>query len=79
MKTAEGVTPAPGLGYALIGFLSMYAILAAICITLLLRMATGAPPELLEEEDGPNDNGPRNPRVPEENEEKEMLREGNFR
>lgn len=49
MRTEEGVTPAPGIWVALIGFATLYVILAAICILLLRRMATGAPEELEED------------------------------
>jgi cytochrome d ubiquinol oxidase subunit I len=69
MRTTEGVTPAPGIGYALIGFMSLYVVLGTICVRLLLRMATGAPPELEEEQGG-------EPRSPQE--EREMLREGSL-
>lgn len=51
MRTAEGVTPAPGIWLALIGFGALYVILATVCVRLLSRMATGAPEELAETSD----------------------------
>lgn len=69
MRTAEGVTPVPGLGFALVGFMSLYVVLGTICVRLLLRMATGAPPEL-QEEHGGEAQSPQ--------EDREMLREGNL-
>ncbi len=50
MRTAEGVSPAPGLGYALIGFMTLYVLLGATYVRLLKGMATGAPEELREQE-----------------------------
>lgn len=57
MRTAEGVTSAPGIVFALVGFAAMYVLLATICIQLLRRMATGAPQELQQEQ--PHEEGVR--------------------
>lgn len=43
MKTAEGATTAPGLIFALVGFATMYLVVAIIYTRLLRGMATGPP------------------------------------
>lgn len=50
MKTAEGVTPAPGLFLAFVGFISLYVALGTIYVVLLRRLGTGAPDDLSEGE-----------------------------
>ncbi|MBA2763436.1 MAG: cytochrome ubiquinol oxidase subunit I [Thermoleophilaceae bacterium] len=44
LRTEDAVTGAPGLGVVFVGFLALYATLAASTIWLLRRLATGAPP-----------------------------------
>ena len=44
MRTADAVTPAPGIWLTFSGFMLLYAILAITLVWLLLRLATGRPP-----------------------------------
>ena len=43
MRTADAVTPAPGVWYTFAGFIGLYVILAVTLVWLLLRLATGRP------------------------------------
>lgn len=45
MRTADAVTPAPGLWVTFVSFVALYVLLAATLIWLLLRLATGRPVE----------------------------------
>jgi cytochrome bd ubiquinol oxidase subunit I len=45
MRTADAVTPAPGIWWTFTGFVIIYLLLAATMVWLLLRLATGAPIE----------------------------------
>jgi cytochrome bd-type quinol oxidase subunit 1 len=50
MKTADAVTPAPGIWYTFSGFVGLYVLLAVTLVWLLLRLATGRPVEVEGEE-----------------------------
>ncbi len=43
MRTADAVTPAPGVWYTFAGFIGLYVILAVTLVWMLLRLATGRP------------------------------------
>jgi cytochrome d ubiquinol oxidase subunit I len=43
MRTADAVTPAPGVWYTFAGFIGLYIVLALTLVWLLLRLATGRP------------------------------------
>ena len=49
MRTADAVTPAPGIWYTFSGFVGLYILLAVTLVWLLLRLATGRPVEAEEE------------------------------
>jgi cytochrome d ubiquinol oxidase subunit I len=44
MRTADGVTPVPGVPATFFGFSALYAVLGTALALLLRRLATGAPP-----------------------------------
>ncbi len=50
MRTAEAVTPAPGIWVTFISFVALYVLLATTMVWLLLRLATGRPEEGSNEE-----------------------------
>lgn len=64
MRTEEGVTPASGIVFALIGFGLLYVTLATIYVRLLRGMATGAPEEAEGQEGQREESGKENAYVP---------------
>lgn len=61
MRTAEGVTPAPGglLVALFAGFTLLYIVLGSVYVRLLKGMATGAPPDLEERPENTSEGAPR--------------------
>jgi cytochrome d ubiquinol oxidase subunit I len=52
MRTADAVSPAPGLGYGLVAVIAVYAVLTVFTVIVLRRLARGhdtvAPQERVE-------------------------------
>jgi cytochrome d ubiquinol oxidase subunit I len=57
MRTADAVTPAPGIWVTFSGFVGLYVLLGVTLVWLLLRLATGRPVEPDEEEAAQRDSG----------------------
>jgi cytochrome bd ubiquinol oxidase subunit I len=58
MRTADAVTPAPGVWYTFAMFLSLYLLLAVTLVWLLRRLATGRPIDTTDEDEPKQDERP---------------------
>jgi cytochrome bd ubiquinol oxidase subunit I len=58
MRTADAVTPAPGVWYTFAMFLALYLLLAVTLVWLLRRLATGRPIDTTDEDEPKQDERP---------------------